>query len=203
MIKIPKNKVAVIPVFDSTESKGGIIKPSSFVMKRKVAIYEILDAYTGKKYDETDDPEHVNRLCERYSRQGFPAIVRKKNIEQEDQYLDAGERCDQGVVKYIGPDVKDVQIGDYVFFSGYTGTLIQIEGEGRLIIFPESFIECTFDIDKFTVIPGLYFADDLGDFFSATYEVAMNIIASTFTELGKTIDVKPQLPKHEDYNVSK
>ncbi len=50
----------------------------------------------------------------------------------------AKERADQGVVKYIGPDVRSVKVGDYVVFSGWTGTVLHIEGEGGLIILPES-----------------------------------------------------------------
>src|SRR5678810_1211728 len=46
----------------------------------------------------------------------------------------AKERCDQGIVKYIGPNVKDIKIGMYVLFSGYTGTLVHIAGEGSVTV---------------------------------------------------------------------
>ena len=35
----------------------------------------------------------------------------------------AKSRCKQGLVKYVGPDVKDIKPLDYVFFPGYSGTV--------------------------------------------------------------------------------
>lgn len=47
------------------------------------------------------------------------------------------QRVDQGVVKYRGPDVVSIRVGDVVLFGGYTGTKISIEGEGELIVMKE------------------------------------------------------------------
>lgn len=69
----------------------------------------------------------------------------------------AKERCDQGIVKYVGPLVKDVKIGDYVIFSGYTGQMIAIEGEGKLIMFEEQWVVAKLDEVPKTDVPGLYF----------------------------------------------
>lgn len=71
----------------------------------------------------------------------------------------AKERCDQGIVKYIGPDCKYCKIGMYVVFSGYTGSLIKIEDEGddRLIIMPEDFITCELTDIPTTPVKNLYF----------------------------------------------
>lgn len=69
---------------------------------------------------------------------------------------DARERCDQGIVKYIGPDVKHLKIGDYVIFSGYTGTLVRVDDE-QLIIFPEEFAVAILPQVPATEVPGLYF----------------------------------------------
>ena len=44
------------------------------------------------------------------------------------------QRCDQGIVKYIGSNVKDIKIGDHVLFGGYVGSRMAFEGEGVLII---------------------------------------------------------------------
>jgi len=93
----------------------------------------------------------------------------------------AKERCDQGIVKYLGPEVKDLKIGDYVLFSGYTGTLIRMEGEGSLIIMSEDFVTCVVadvpDVD----VPGLYFRGPDG-YFMASYEMALEIIGEAFKE---------------------
>lgn len=88
----------------------------------------------------------------------------------------AKERCDQGLVKYIGPDVHSVQPGDHVTFGGYTGTLMELEGEGLLIILPEEFVTAKIEAPD-TEIPGLYFLDKEGHYFPSTYEMSMNIIA--------------------------
>lgn len=69
----------------------------------------------------------------------------------------AKERCDQGIVKYIGPDVVDVKIGMYILYSGYTGELVHVEGEGRIIIFPEKFAVCELVEPANVDVPGLYF----------------------------------------------
>lgn len=201
MIQIPRKKVAVIPIFDSEETKGGIIKPSSFNYVREKKFYEIWDIENNRKINEADDYERARYLLRKHRERGYKAELKITKTMQEDQPLNSGERCDQGIVKYLGADVVECKIGDYVFFSGYTGTLMHIEGEGLLIILPEDFIECIFDIDEFSRVPGLYFKDRDGSYFEATYEQAMNIIAESFTILGKTIEVKTSRPKLEDYNV--
>lgn len=48
-------------------------------------------------------------------------------------------RCTQGIVKCIGPLVKDYAIGDYVIFSGYNGDLVAYQ-DGLYIIMPEDMI---------------------------------------------------------------
>jgi len=93
----------------------------------------------------------------------------------------AKERCDQGIVKYLGPKCELVKHGDHVLFSGYTGTTVSLEGEGLLIIMPEDFITAVCE-DPVTDVPGLYFRGVDGDYFTATYEQAMNLISKAFTE---------------------
>lgn len=205
MIKIPRDKVAIIPVFDSDETKGGIVKPAAFNYLLDKVRFDIIDMVRNKKIDEAEDVERAKYLCERYTHRGYKVLYKKVKVKDEGQPLEAGERCDQGVVKYIGVRSENkepfVSIGDYVFFSGYTGTLVEVEGEGKLIILPEDFIEFIFDIDKFITVPGLYFKSRDGTYFEATYETAMNIMARNFTDLGMTLDVKTQQPTYEEYNV--
>lgn len=91
----------------------------------------------------------------------------------------AKTRSDQGLVKYMGKDVKDIEIGDYVIFSGYTGTLLSLEDEGRLIIMDASFIVAKVDPPDALVntsVPGLFFLSKSGEYFDATYEMAMELI---------------------------
>lgn len=98
----------------------------------------------------------------------------------------ARERVDQGIVKYIGDNCKWIGIGDHVTFSGYTGTLLSLEGEGLLIILPEEFVVGVIDYDSTDVarveIPGLYFKGTDDEFFEATYEMVVNLLAKGLEE---------------------
>lgn len=114
----------------------------------------------------------------------------------------AKERCDQGIVKYIGPDVQDIGVGMYVLFSGYTGTLVHIAGEGPLIIMTEPFIVCQLpEVDNIH-IPGLYFKNNQGQYFKATYEEIINFIADAFkySEHMKNIKVNVPKPRYNEKN---
>ena len=53
----------------------------------------------------------------------------------------AKQRVDHGIVKYKGPKVKDIKIGDHVLFSGWAGTRIALSDEGTLISIEEEWIE--------------------------------------------------------------
>lgn len=89
----------------------------------------------------------------------------------------AKDRCDQGIVKYVGSEVKTLQVGDHVLFHGYSGTLMQLEDEGRLIIMEEVSITAIITSDKTTVVPGLFFRDRDGEYFPATVEMSTYLIA--------------------------
>lgn len=95
----------------------------------------------------------------------------------------AKERTDQGIVKYVGPDCQYVKIGDYVAFSGYSGTLFNIQDPERpneivedVIIIDENFIVAVMDDLEDSDVPGLYFRSADGEYFGATFEMAMHLI---------------------------
>jgi chaperonin GroES len=98
VLKFPKDKVAIAPIFDPDKSAGGIWIPDQ-----------------------------------------------------------AKERCDQGIVKYIGPKVEWVKIGMYVMFSGWSGELVKMTGEGDLIIMQEKFVVAEIGEVENIHVPGLYF----------------------------------------------
>lgn len=114
----------------------------------------------------------------------------------------AKERCDQGIVKYIGPKCEHVQIGDYVLFSGYTGKALQFEEEGVIIIFSEEFVVAKFEGGEIpdTEIPGLFFEGEDRTFFPATLEFALTLIAKAVQEADwrremKSKEMKEHRPK--------
>src|SRR6266511_23003 len=108
----------------------------------------------------------------------------------------AKERCDQGIVKYVGPDCKLVKPGDYVMFSGYTGTALKFEEEGTLILFHEEFVVAKIEgqvIDE-TEVPGLFFEGvrkrGHRTFFPETVEFALTLIAKALEEAPWRRDLK-------------
>ena len=161
MLKLLRNRVACVPIFDSSDS--GI-----------------------KGYENAD-----------------PALGYQKpksgNIVLLDDYR---ERVDQGIVKYVGAGVTREKhgfgIGDMVIFSGYSGELVSIEGEGLFIILPARFVVATI-VTEPTVVSGLWFRDSsTGNMFEATYEKAMELIAKALEETS-TIEISKDRPTLEDY----
>ncbi len=169
MLKLPRNRVACVPIFDSNDSgiRGFVgAKPDS-----------------GYKRSESG------------------------NIILLDEYR---ERVDQGIVKYIGAGVTREKngfgIGDMVIFSGYSGELVSIEGEGLFIILPARFVVCAI-IPEPTVVSGLYFKSvkeswtghaEYEEYFPATYEKAVELIAKALGETS-VIKVAKDRPDLEDY----
>lgn len=102
---------------------------------------------------------------------------------------EAKEKCDQGLVKYVGPDVKNVQVGDYVLFSGYSGTTVRLEGEGLVIIMPEDFLVCGVEPPE-TDIEGLYFRDETGQYWTCTYEMVTQFMRRKFEILHPVRNIK-------------
>jgi len=57
----------------------------------------------------------------------------------------AKQRTDQGIVRFKGPDVKELFLGDHVLFSGYTGTKISVQDEGVFIVMREDDVMARLD----------------------------------------------------------
>jgi co-chaperonin GroES (HSP10) len=160
MLKLSRNRVACVPIFDS-DSSG-------------------IEGFKGATPDEG------------YTKPADGKIVLL------DEYR---ERVDQGIVKYVGAGVTREKngfgIGDMVIFSGYSGELVSIEGEGLFIILPARFVVCSIETEP-TQIDGLFFQDTEGNYWPATYESAMQIIAKALGETS-VIKVAKDRPDLEDY----
>jgi co-chaperonin GroES (HSP10) len=128
----------------------------------------------------------------------------------------AKRRTDQGIVKYIGDDVRDIRVGDYVIFSGFSGQLMHFKGEGPngepqsedLIIIHSDFVFAVLDEIPFTPVPGLYFktrdADNKVIYEPANYEVAATLIRDAFAFYNRLpIDVKTRQLTNEEYDVTR
>ena len=95
----------------------------------------------------------------------------------------AKERCDQGIIKYVGEGVTGLKVGDYVLFSGYSGTLIALEGEGNIIILHTNDVRAVINPDDIE-IPGLYMKAPNGNYFVAPYYIACEFMAKAYEEAG-------------------
>lgn len=118
----------------------------------------------------------------------------------------AKKRCTQGVVKYLSKDARDkygIRIGDHVLFSGYTGTLLNLEGEGYIIILPAKFIVARFTHnDEAFTIPGLFHRDSSGEYFDADYSTVIEFLARALEEQDwyKDLVITVKNPEKEDYD---
>lgn len=114
----------------------------------------------------------------------------------------ARERCDQGTIKYKGSRVPDyLNINDYVLFSGYSGTLIFLEDEGRLIHMDYRDIICKIGSPA-TEMNGLYFRDSSGKYWPATYEIVCDTVARNIDNTGIQYGTK-NYRKNDDDNKMK
>ena len=104
----------------------------------------------------------------------------------------AKSKCDQGIVRYIGDDVTDIEVGDHVLFSAYSGTTVRMDGEGVIIILRAEFVVGVIHPIMNTEIPGLYFMDRGGEYWPATREMATRFIADAvnYEKSIKSINVK-------------
>jgi len=90
------------------------------------------------------------------------------------------QRTDQGIIKYRGPNTSgELRVGDHVFFSGYDGDEIVIEGEGRLIIIPEPFIDAVWT--------------DGEDNYTLTIPQVQNLVTRTAGDIATTLDESEQV----------
>ena len=90
-------------------------------------------------------------------------------------------RIKQGIVKYIGSEVSSVEVGDYVFFSAYAGTMFRLEGEGTLLFLQEENLVAILK-ERTTDINGLFFYGGDGKYFTATFEQAMHLITQAMSK---------------------
>lgn len=118
----------------------------------------------------------------------------------------AKERVDQGIVKYMGPKCEHTKIGMYVTFSGWSGTLIQFQDPDTqryedLIIIPEDFVYAEIVDDRPLDIPGLYFQDNEGKYWTPTYEMVLELLhqAVKETEWSQNLKIKSRKPDKAEY----
>lgn len=98
------------------------------------------------------------------------------------------DRCDQGIVKAVGPNVKSVQVGDYVMFSPYSGMVANVEGEGdKCIIMKEEGVIAILTPPT-TPVPGLFVRTEDG-YIPATSESAALLLRRAYHEIPRVAQI--------------
>lgn len=101
------------------------------------------------------------------------------------------DRSDQGIVKAVGPTVKDVQIGDYVTFSPYSGKVINDADEGdKLIMLSEDGIIAIITAPTTMVEDVFIAAADDGGTIPATAEALILILRESYHKMPRVVEQK-------------
>ncbi len=84
----------------------------------------------------------------------------------------AKKRPDQGIVYATGPNVKELQVGDHVLFSSYSGTKLALVDLGTLIIMPEFEVVAWIDDEERDILLPLSLVNEIIDRATALHEAS-------------------------------
>lgn len=114
---------------------------------------------------------------------------------------DSIRRANQGTVIYVGDEVKSVSVGDYVLFSGYSGTTVRTD-EGVTIIMHEDFLTCKIT-DDVGEVPGLYLLQNRSSLWEADiyFPAPILTVIELLNKYRPTLDVKVGKPPLDAYNI--
>jgi co-chaperonin GroES (HSP10) len=102
------------------------------------------------------------------------------------------DRSDQGIVKAVGPGVKEVQVGDYVTFSPYSGMVVNDADEGdKLIMLSEDGVIAIITPPT-TMVDGLYFCGEnhWDEYRPITAEAAILLIREAYHKMPRVVEQK-------------
>jgi len=100
------------------------------------------------------------------------------------------DRSDQGIVKAVGPGVVEVQVGDYVTFSPYSGMVVNDADEGdKLIMLSEDGIIAIITPPT-TMVDGVYFLDSEGWETKATSEALILLLRESYSKMPRVVEQK-------------
>jgi len=114
---------------------------------------------------------------------------------------EARERCDQGIVKFVGPDCQHVKVGDYVLFPNYCGTLMEID-KVMYIIMREDFVTARLQHGN-PVIPGLYLKgmysneEHAYNYFPATFESVFQLVTELMSTHPLFVEIREKKDKRQ------
>jgi len=99
------------------------------------------------------------------------------------------DRSDQGVVKSVGPECREIKVGDYVMFQAYSGIVINDADEGdKLIMLTEPAVLAIITPPT-TRADGLFVQGQDG-FMPVTAEAALLIVRHTYQKLPRVAELR-------------
>ena len=99
------------------------------------------------------------------------------------------DRSDQGIVKSVGPEVKDVQVGDYVVFNPYSGMVVNDADEGNKLIMLKEAGVIAIVTPPTTKVPGLFVMTSFG-WEEVPAEAALLIIREAYQRMPRVVEMK-------------
>lgn len=99
------------------------------------------------------------------------------------------DRSDQGIVKAVGPETKDVQVGDYVLFNAYSGMVVNDADEGSKLIMLTERAVIAIVTPPTTKVPGLY-VQNIDGFYEVSAEAAILLLREAYHRLPRVAELK-------------
>jgi len=101
------------------------------------------------------------------------------------------DRSDQGIVKAVGPEVCELQVGDYVAFQPYSGTVINDADEGfKLVMLSEKGVMARITPPT-TEVPNVLICTEMdGDMVPATAEALILLIREAYQKMPRVIELR-------------
>jgi co-chaperonin GroES (HSP10) len=99
------------------------------------------------------------------------------------------DRSDQGIVKSVGPETQEIEVGDYVMFNPYSGMVINDADEGdKLIMLSEKGILARVTTPD-TEIPGAFISTESG-MVPATAEALILLLRAAYASAPRFLELK-------------
>jgi len=100
------------------------------------------------------------------------------------------DRSDQGIVKAVGPEVRELRIGDYITFSPYSGKVLNDPDEGdKHIILPER--ACISIVTPPTTkVPNVLIRTADGTLVDGTAEALLQMFRAAIEKMPRVIEQK-------------
>lgn len=108
------------------------------------------------------------------------------------------DRSDQGIVKAVGPEVRDLRIGDYVTFPPYAGMVINDVDEGdKHILVPEKAV-ISIVTPPTTMVPNVLIRTSDGTFVDGTAEAVMQLVRAAIEASPRAIEQKQKFEQRNN-----